>query len=100
MRRKGILKHETFEDILKKHHIEPTTDGLKDLISDYEQVTKANAAYVKKYETEVTPDVYNGVYLCPLCKHRVFEMHTHCHWCGQKLGWHHIERDRRERFDA
>ena len=43
---------------------------------------------VEKYETEA-PVIKRGMdfYCCPACGKRTSRNHTHCHWCGKKLGW-------------
>ena len=36
---------------------------------------------------EDKPVKRNNVWLCPKCGKRVQYNHTHCHWCGKKMGW-------------
>ena len=59
-----------------------------DIIADYEKATAQTAEMIRKYETE-TPAIHRGmdVYQCPACGKRTSKNHTHCHWCGKKLGW-------------
>ena len=62
-------------------------DGVRDLISDYNAQAKTYQAMHKKYEVARKPIRKDGVLHCPECNHRVGPNHSHCHWCGQKLGY-------------
>lgn len=67
------------------------TDALQeaiDIIADYEKATAQTVEMIRKYETE-TPAIHRGMdfYQCPACGKRTSRNHTHCHWCGKKLGW-------------
>ena len=87
-----------FKKILSSYGIEPTADGLADALDDYQKAADMNARMIRIYETEITPRMIAGnVYICPTCGRRVAEHHSHCHFCGQKLGWTYIERDYRKR---
>lgn len=61
-------------------------EGLKDLLHDY----NAQAAQLKelhrKYENPTKAIWRDSVWHCPECNHRVMPRHSHCHWCGKKLG--------------
>ena len=39
--------------------------------------------------TKEAPVIKRGMdfYCCPACGKRTSRNHTHCHWCGKKLGW-------------
>ena len=59
-----------------------------DIIHDYEAMAKHNREMIEKYEKE-QPVIKRGVdfYQCPACGKRTGRNHSHCHWCGKKLGW-------------
>lgn len=59
-----------------------------DIIADYEAMAKHNREMIEKYEKE-QPVIKRGMdfYQCPACGKRTSRNHTHCHWCGKKLGW-------------
>ena len=58
----------------------------KDLIFDYHLAAKQQKEMHRKYEVPVRAVRKDGAFLCPECNHRVGLKHTHCHWCGKKLG--------------
>ena len=64
------------------------TDELdfKDLLFDYGLSAEESDGMRKKFLTAAKVINKDGVYLCPACRHRVGPMHTHCHWCGKRLG--------------
>lgn len=55
---------------------------------DYQSMADEHKRMVEKYETEA-PVIKRGMdfYCCPACGKRTSRNHTHCHWCGKKLGW-------------
>lgn len=59
-----------------------------DIIHDYEAMAKHNREMTEKYEKE-QPVIKRGMdfYQCPACGKRTGRNHSHCHWCGKKLGW-------------
>ena len=61
-------------------------EALKDLIFDYHLAAKQQKEMHRKYEVPVRAVRKDGTFLCPECNHRVGLKHTHCHWCGKKLG--------------
>jgi len=61
-------------------------ENLKDLIFDYGMAVKQNGAYYRKYIAPDRPVRKDGVYHCPDCNHRITPNHSHCHWCGKKIG--------------
>lgn len=58
-----------------------------DIISDYEKMTSDSSRMIKHYETSDKPIRRSGVWCCPNCGKRTQYNHTHCHWCGKKIGW-------------
>lgn len=61
-------------------------EALKDLIFDYRLANKQNKEYHRKFDTAARATPKDGVWHCPECNHRVQPRHSHCHWCGKKLG--------------
>jgi rubrerythrin len=61
-------------------------DGVRDLIEDYNKLAMQYKTMVKKFYTAAKPIKKAEIYLCPDCGHRITMKHTHCHWCGKKLG--------------
>ncbi len=68
--------------------IEEALTQAMDIIYDYQSMVDEHKRMIEKYETE-TPAIHRGmdVYQCPACGKRTSRNHTHCHWCGKKLGW-------------
>lgn len=61
-------------------------EALKDLIFDYNLAAKQNKELHRKFEVAARIVRRDGVFHCPECNHRVGFKHSHCHWCGKKLG--------------
>lgn len=59
-----------------------------DIINDYESVVDYNNRMTAHYEVAEKPRrIAAGVYVCTYCGKRTQHNHSHCHWCGKKLGW-------------
>lgn len=61
-------------------------EAVKDLIFDYRLANKQNKEYHRKFDTAARAIPKDGAWHCPECNHRVQPRHSHCHWCGKKLG--------------
>lgn len=61
-------------------------EALKDLLFDYKLADKQSKELHRKFEVAARALRRDGAFLCPECSHRVGVNHTHCHWCGKKLG--------------
>ena len=61
-------------------------EALKDLIFDYHLAAKQNKELHRKFEVAAKTVRRDGAFHCPECNHRVGFKHSHCHWCGKKLG--------------
>lgn len=74
--------------VLEKYKIPASADELKNVLHDYMALGKQNSQFIKQYRTPAKPkrDSKLGIYLCPTCNHRISENHSHCHWCGQRIG--------------
>ena len=68
--------------------IEEALTQAMDIVYDYQSMADEHKRMVEKYETEA-PVIKRGMdfYCCPACEKRTSRNHTHCHWCGKKLGW-------------
>lgn len=68
--------------------VEEALTQAMDIIYDYQSMADEHKRMVEKYETEA-PVIKRGMdfYCCPACGKRTSQNHTHCHWCGKKLGW-------------
>lgn len=61
-------------------------EALKDLLFDYNLASRQQKELHRKFEVAARALRRDGAFLCPECSHRVGVNHTHCHWCGKKLG--------------
>jgi hypothetical protein len=61
-------------------------DGLMDLIFDYNGLVNQSRESRRKFEVAAKAVYKDGLWHCPECNHRVSPRHSHCHWCGKKLG--------------
>lgn len=73
--------------VMARYSLPADPEILADVLEDYEKVTGEVARLYEKYEQPQEPMTAVGVYLCPACRKRIYENHSHCHWCGQRLGW-------------
>ena len=69
-----------------KNDIESLQEAM-DIISDYEKVVADSNRLIHRYETAAKPMIKSGVCCCPECGRRVQYNHSHCHYCGKRIGW-------------
>ncbi len=62
-------------------------EELESTLQDYHDLAQQYGDVLTKYCYEEKPVMKNGVWLCPACGRRVQHNHSHCHWCGKKMGW-------------
>ena len=78
-------------DCLREHNLTETELSVlqeaMDIISDYEKVVSELNRLLQHYETEAKSINRNGAYCCPECGRRVQFNHSHCHYCGKRIGW-------------
>lgn len=76
------------KDAEMAERIEEALTQAMDIVYDYQSMADEHKRMVEKYETEA-PVIKRGMdfYCCPACGKRTSRNHTHCHWCGKKLGW-------------
>ena len=84
--REGALRG-SWAAVLKRYGLPADAEILADVLEDYRKVSEEVARLYEKYEQPRQPMTAVGVYLCPACRKRIYENHSHCHWCGQRLGW-------------
>ena len=58
-----------------------------DFLQDYNSMAKQYQTLHRKYEAPGKPTHKDGVWHCPACNSRVQINHSHCHRCGNRLGW-------------
>ncbi len=64
-----------------------TLQEAMDIISDYEKTVADYNRMIQRYETpERAIRKSEDLYTCPHCGRRVNFNHSHCHYCGKKLG--------------
>lgn len=75
------------KDVEMAERIEEALTQAMDIVYDYQSMADEHKRMVEKYETEA-PVIKRGMdfYCCPACGKRTSRNHTHCHWCGKKLG--------------
>lgn len=64
-----------------------TLQEAMDIISDYEKVAPEVGRMSQHYEKADKPIHKSGVWVCPACGKKIPYHHSHCHWCGKKVGW-------------
>lgn len=76
------------KDVGMAESIEEALTQAMDIVYDYQSMADEHKRMVEKYETEA-PVIKRGMdfYCCPAYGKRTSRNHTHCHWCGKKLGW-------------
>ena len=78
-------------DCMREHNLSETEllvlQEAMDIISDYEKVVADSNRLLQRYETAAKPMIKSGVCCCPECGRRVQYNHSHCHYCGKRLGW-------------
>jgi hypothetical protein len=58
------------------------------IISDYQSAVRMTKRLVNRYETSnEAVKVDAGLYICPLCRNKVYPGNNHCSQCGNKLAW-------------
>ena len=62
-------------------------EELESSLQDYHDLAQQYGDLMKKYCYETKPEKRNGIWCCPDCGKRIQYHHSHCHWCGAKLGW-------------
>ncbi len=80
-----MASHKDADEIFKKD--QEALEEVLDILHDYELQTEQIRKDCDHFHTETRPYIRNGVWLCPKCGKRVQYNHTHCHWCGKKMGW-------------
>ena len=66
-----------------------------DIISDYDAACQSAARMTARYETPalaIKKDDFG--YCCPTCGRWIRVPDSWCHWCGQRIEWDAIARDR------
>lgn len=80
-------REQQFTKIMKKHGMPPDPEELDSALQDYRDLSQQYSDLMTKFCYAEKPVRRSGVWCCPACGKRVNYHHTHCHWCGKKMGW-------------
>lgn len=73
--------------VTKEPFQENAEEELESTLQDYHDLAQQYSDLVTRFCYEEKPVHRNGVWMCPACGRRTQHNHSHCHWCGKKLGW-------------
>lgn len=73
--------------VIKENLQENAAEELESTLQDYHDLAAQYSDMMTTFCYEEKPIMRNNVWLCPKCGKRVQHNHTHCHWCGKKMGW-------------
>lgn len=73
--------------VTKEKLQENAAEELESTLQDYHDLAAQYSDMMTAFCYEDRPVRRNNVWLCPKCGKRVQYNHTHCHWCGKKMGW-------------
>lgn len=66
---------------------ENAAEELASSLQDYHDLAQQYSDMMTRFCYEDKPVRRSGVWCCPKCGKQVQYNHTHCHWCGKKMGW-------------
>ena len=73
--------------VIKESLQDNAAEELESTLQDYHDLATQYSVMMTTFCYEDRPIKRNNVWLCPKCGKRVQYNHTHCHWCGKKMGW-------------
>lgn len=73
--------------VIKKPLQENAAEELESALQDYHDLAQQHSEMLKKFCYDAKPIRKNGVWVCPDCNRRIQYNHSHCHYCGRKVGW-------------
>lgn len=73
--------------ITKKPLQEDADEELASTLQDYHDLAQQYSDMLTKFGYADKPIRKNGVWVCPDCGKRIQSNHSHCHWCGKRVGW-------------
>lgn len=73
--------------VTKEHLQENAAEELASTLQDYHDLAQQYSDMLTKYSYAEKPVRKSGVWSCPDCGKRIQYNHTHCHWCGKRIGW-------------
>lgn len=76
--------------ITKSPFQENAAEELESILQDYHDLAHQHSKMLADFCYEEKPVSRNGIWLCPKCGKRTQYNHTHCHWCGKKMGWKEV----------
>ncbi|RKJ19185.1 hypothetical protein D7X48_14820 [bacterium D16-50] len=62
-------------------------EELESALQEYHDLAQQYGDMLTVFCYEAKPLLRSGIWLCPKCEKRIQYGHTHCHWCGKKIGW-------------
>ena len=75
-----------------------TAADMADAIQDYAALGKEYGKLVMHFKQEKRPvHLGDGKWACPKCGARIAFHHSHCHRCGQLIGWYKKKKTERKR---
>lgn len=73
--------------VIKEILQDNAAEELESTLQDYHDLATQYSDMMTTFCYEDKPVKINNVWFCPKCRKRVQYNHTHCHWCGKKMGW-------------
>lgn len=66
---------------------ENAAEELESTLQDYHDLAQQYSDMLTKFGYADKPIRKSGAWVCPACGKRIQYNHSHCHWCGKKIGW-------------
>lgn len=80
---KVLMRYGVTQETLQSN----AAEELESTLQDYHDLAQQYGDMLTVFCYEEKPAFCNGKWLCPKCRKRIRHNHTHCHWCGKKIGW-------------
>ena len=85
---KVLMRYGVTKEILQGN----AAEELESTLQDYHDLAQQYGDMLTVFCYEAKPAFFNGIWLCPKCRKSIHYNHTHCHWCGKKIGWAEADR--------
>lgn len=73
--------------VIKEPFQENAAEELESVLVDYNAMAQQYGEALVKFCQEAKPVYKSQMWFCPDCGKRIHHNHSHCHWCGKKIGW-------------
>lgn len=86
-------REEQIDEVLVRFKVTKTplqenaAEELASTLQDYHDLAQQYSNMLTKFSYADKPVQRSGVWCCPDCGKRIQYNHSHCHWCGKKVGW-------------